>query len=743
MQPGGPAAAGLDQRVEVIARIGCLQVPQHALLEGCQFGHGAQQRVRRAIVPREVEGVGDQQVVGFGNGIGHHGLQGEEHAPVKAPHLQIARRLLIVHADVAAAQAPDAKVKGLRIEDRHHQVFEHDRLARRQGDGVSGQGAEIDLDVVVASLGAKDGVQRGDAVVGRLLGHDLEAGDVVGDPVDLGVSGGLGLVLHGQPHPEVVALPGDLPGHVEDRLAHDLVDINGGLVLVLSAGGIDGAGNHRSLGSGKAAQIQGVVVPEVAAGGRIGGFYDLVVNQEIDMMHGLLHILAVRLHEDRSLDRDPVTLKVVLGGEHDKVDLFTGRHSIAVDINGQLGRREGDLDLGGGALVGHIKDLLLDVHSTFQVPRLGFEGVYLRVELLTGQAQRVGGDDTLVFAPGLGIVGVHQFPVQVEFDPLDIRGVGIIGAHGIDVGVALDGGNQHGRKGRVGGVDGQCLKVVVAADRLQPVGIGRQHTEMVGGGWGEVLQAKAVVCAVFGIEMEGTVLPRQGTILDAAVAGIVRGPHDGGLGYAGGELDVRDGGRLLVAEPGLLAGIVGLVFLVGLLVRVRVDAQGVLVVGAVVGIGEGPVHGLPRGQRHLEPIIADRYSVDAEQGSVAGRDGELAGVGDLVPDGVAILPQVGDHQVRQGRLLDGNLAHRLQDAAAAVDGDGQGMGTGDIRRDGDDALGGNHNVVNLLPTGRLPDEGERHRRRGRRDGGGKGVPCTQDHVPGAVDVKDFGGRAGL
>ena len=235
------------------------------MLQCRQFGHGAQQWVeaRSAIVPGQVAGLGDQQVVGLGNGIGHHALQGKDHAPVKAPHLRVARRFLIVHKDVAVAQAPDAKVKGLLVEDGHHQVFEHDRLSRGEGDRVRGQDAEVDLDEIVTGKGAGPvAVVGADPVFGRLLGHDLEAGDVVSDPADLGITRGLGLVLYGQPHPEMGADAFDLAGHVEDGLAHDVVDVDGGPGLVLAAHGVDGAGHYRLLGAGETTQLQGEVVPE-------------------------------------------------------------------------------------------------------------------------------------------------------------------------------------------------------------------------------------------------------------------------------------------------------------------------------------------------------------------------------------------------------------------------------------------------------------------------------------------------
>ena len=69
------------------------------------------------------------------------------------------------------------------------------------------------------------------------------------------------------------------------------------------------------------------------------------------MVHRLLHISAIGLHEQRALDRDPVALEVVLGGEYGKVDPLVVGHRVARDIDVQLGWREGDLYLCRRSLV--------------------------------------------------------------------------------------------------------------------------------------------------------------------------------------------------------------------------------------------------------------------------------------------------------------------------------------------------------------------------------------------------------
>ena len=76
------------------------------------------------------------------------------------------------------------------------------------------------------------------------------------------------------------------------------------------------------------------------------------------------------------------------------------------------------------------------MYASVKGPCHGSEAVFRCVELFAGVAQRVGGNDALVLAVGLGIVGVDQLFVEVKLDPLDVSGVGIIGLDDIDVGVA-------------------------------------------------------------------------------------------------------------------------------------------------------------------------------------------------------------------------------------------------------------------------------------------------------------------
>ncbi len=215
----GPGAAGLDQARQRGGAVAA-HVPQRAVLQVGQVGHAGQQVVdaryqRVGILPQQhgqhvdhghPAGVGDQQVVGVGQGIAVGAGDGDVGVVQRGLLDDVALRVGVGRAVGARVVQPDGVAHGGRggVGLHHHRNgFEGviARLARAQAHAVADHGGAhrcrgVPLGAVVHEVAAIP------------AGYGLEGLERV---LDDDVAGrGVALVGHGQVHAQVVVVPGNL-----------------------------------------------------------------------------------------------------------------------------------------------------------------------------------------------------------------------------------------------------------------------------------------------------------------------------------------------------------------------------------------------------------------------------------------------------------------------------------------------------------------------------------------------------